>query len=89
MGQENSALGEGLYWMAEKLAWGYEDVEPNLGEAFKLFRQAADLGSSDARIRMGELQENGKGTDTDPNAALKNYAEAAKAEVDPGFRTTG
>jgi TPR repeat protein len=78
MAQENSALGEGLYWMAEKLAWGYDDVEPNLSEAFKLFKQAADLGFSDARIRVGELQENGKGTDADPDAALKNYARAAK-----------
>jgi TPR repeat protein len=64
--------------MAEKLAWGYDDVEPNLGEAFKLFKQAADLGFSDARIRVGELQENGKGTHADPNAALKNYTKAAK-----------
>ena len=43
MGQQDSALGEGFYWMAEKLAWGYEDIKPNHAEAFKLFRQAADL----------------------------------------------
>ena len=76
-GQEGSALGEGLYWMAEKLAWGYEDVEPNFAEAFKLFRQAADLGFSDAHIRIGQFQEHGKGTTRDPKAALKSYTMAA------------
>jgi TPR repeat protein len=64
--------------MAEKLAWGYEDVEPNLTEAYKLFRQAGDLGFSDALIRVGELQEHGKGTDRDPNAAARRYIAAAK-----------
>jgi hypothetical protein len=49
--REDSALAEGFYWMAEeKFAWGYEDMEPNLVEAYKLFRQARDLGFSDALI---------------------------------------
>jgi TPR repeat protein len=73
-----SALGEGFYWMAEKFAWGYEDVEPNLVEAYKLFRQAGDLGFSDALIRVGELQENGKGTARNANAAMRSYIAAAK-----------
>jgi hypothetical protein len=41
--------------MAEKFAWGYEDVEPNLVEAYKLFRQAGDLGFSDALIWVGGI----------------------------------
>jgi hypothetical protein len=65
--------------MAEKSAWGYEDVEPNLVEAYKLFRQAGDLGFSDALIRVGELQENGKGTARNPNAAVRSYIAAAQA----------
>jgi TPR repeat protein len=75
----DSALGEGFYWMAEKSAWGYEDVERNLVEAYKLFRQAGDLGFSDALIRVGELQEHGKGTVQDPGAAARSYIAAAKA----------
>jgi TPR repeat protein len=71
------ALAEGFYWMAEKLAWGYEDVEQNLGEAFKLFKQAADLGFSDALIRVGEFQEHGKGTTRNPNAAIWEKSEIA------------
>jgi TPR repeat protein len=77
--REGSALAEGLYWMAEKLAWSYEDVAPNLAEAFKLFRQAADLGFSDAHIRIGQFQEHGKGTARDPKATLKSYSVAANA----------
>ena len=73
------ALREALYWMAEKLTWGYEDVEPDPVEALKLFRQSADLGFSDALIRIGQLQQQGKGTARDPKAVLKNYVAAAKA----------
>jgi hypothetical protein len=77
--KEGSILAEALYWMAEKLTWGYEDVEPNPVEALKLFKQSADLGFSDALIRVGQLQQQGKGTVRDPSAALKNYTAAAKA----------
>ena len=47
--------------MAEQLAWGYEDTEPDLAEAYKLFRHAGELGLSDALIRVGELQEHARG----------------------------
>jgi TPR repeat protein len=77
--KEGSVLGEALFWMAEKLTWGYEDVEPDPVEALKLFRQSADLGFSDALIRIGQLQQQGKGTARDPNAALQSYLAAAKA----------
>jgi TPR repeat protein len=72
-------LGEALYWMAEKLMWGYEDVELDPTEAFKLFRQSADLGFSDALIRIGQLQQQGRGTAHDPSAALKSYQAAVKS----------
>jgi TPR repeat protein len=77
--KDGVVLGEALYWMAEKLTWGYEDVEPDPAEAVKLFRQSADLGFSDALIRIGQLQQQGKGTARDPSAALKSYLAAAKA----------
>jgi TPR repeat protein len=64
--------------MAEKLTWGHEDVEPDPAEALKLFRQSADLGFSDALIRIGQLQQQGKGTPRDPSAAFKSYLAAAK-----------
>jgi hypothetical protein len=73
------ALGEALYWIAEKLTRGYEDVEPDPAEALKLFRQSADLGFSDALIRIGQLQQQGKGTTRDLSAALKAYLAAANA----------
>src|SRR5688572_25152499 len=79
MGGNGSALAEGFYWHAEKLMWGYEGVEKNHEEAFKLFRQAANLGLSDAHLRIGHLHEYGRGTARDPNAALVSYQIAAEA----------
>jgi TPR repeat protein len=79
MGQPDSALGEGLFWMAEKLAWGYDGSRPSLEEALRLFAQAADLGVSDALIRTGQFQEYGKGTAWDPKSAVQNYQKAANA----------
>jgi TPR repeat protein len=76
---EDSALVEALYWMAEKLTWGYEDVQPDPVEALKLFRQSAELGFSHALNRIGQLRQQGKGTARDPKAALKNYVAVAKA----------
>jgi TPR repeat protein len=77
--QEGSALGEGFYWMAGKLMWGYEGVERDPPEAYRLYRQAAELGSSDAYVRLGQLEEHGKGTDQNPLAAIKSYQEAVRA----------
>lgn len=76
---QGSALGEGLYWMAEKLAWGYEEVDRNPTEALVLFRQSAALGFSHALIRIGQFQEYGKGTGRDLGGALRSYRAAAKA----------
>jgi hypothetical protein len=45
--EETNALAEGFYWHAEKLMWGYESAIPNPEEAFRFYRQAADLGFSD------------------------------------------
>jgi TPR repeat protein len=69
MNTNDTALAEGLYWYAEKLLWGYEGVEKDYNEAFRLFRQAADLGFSDAHLRVGQLHEYGKGTERDASAA--------------------
>jgi TPR repeat protein len=74
-----SALAEGFYWYGEKLLWGYEDIEPDAAEALRFFRQAAELGFSDAYIRIGELYQHGKGVERDVRAALVNFERAAKA----------
>src|SRR6478609_9537892 len=79
VGDVGRPLGEGLYWMAEKLRWGYEDVELNPGEALRLYRQAADLGISDAHIRIGEFFEQGHVVAEDPAVALKFYKRAYDA----------
>src|SRR5262245_45286015 len=50
---DQSALGEGFYWMAEKLTWGYEGVTPDHSEALRLFKQAADLASFSRHPALG------------------------------------
>jgi TPR repeat protein len=85
MNTSSTALAEGLYWYAEKLLWGYEGVEKDHTEAFKLFRQAADLGFSDAHLRVGLLHEYGKGTERDTSAALVSYRTAVEAGNFFGF----
>src|SRR3984893_3727080 len=85
MNANGTALAEGLYWYAEKLLWGYEGVEKDYNEAFKLFQQAADLGFSDANLRLGQLHEYGKGTERDTSAALVSYRTAVEAGNFFGF----
>jgi TPR repeat protein len=79
MGDKGRALGEGLYWYAEKLRWGNGDVGRNPGEALRLYRQAANLGISDAHVRIGEFFEEGYVVDEEPAVALKCYKRAYEA----------
>ena len=79
MSDDGKALAEGFYWYAEKLMWGYENVAPNPEEAFRFYRQAADLDFSDAMIRMGELLEHRKGVAQNAKDALVQYQKAANA----------
>ena len=65
--------------MTEKFCWGYEDQTPNQEEAFRLYKQAADLGVSDAWIRVAELYEHGKGVERNFRKALEAYIRAVRA----------
>jgi TPR repeat protein len=82
---ESRYLGEGFYWMAEKLMWGYDNVQADRPEALRLYRQSADLGVSDAHIRIGEAHEFGKGVEKDPTTAFLSYQRAAEAGNFLGF----
>ena len=74
-----AALAEGFYWYAEKLMWGYEGIEKNPQEALRVYRQAADLGFSDAFIRIGLIYEYGKGAPQSANEAALSYRSAIEA----------
>jgi hypothetical protein len=76
MVEERGALAEGFYWIAEKHMWGFEEIVPNNHEALRYYTQAANLGFSDANIRLGQLYEHGKGTSQNPTEALSNYRQA-------------
>ena len=77
--EQGLALAEGFYWMAEKLMWGYGDIPKNPEQALRLYRQAADLGWSDAYIRIGEFHEYGRGGAPNAAEALANYQRAVEA----------
>jgi TPR repeat protein len=89
MNSEGNALADGIYWMAEKLAWAHDDVRPDPREAMQLYRQSAELGFSDAHIRIGELQEHGKGTERSPQQALASYREALRLGNPLGYAFLG
>jgi len=72
------ALAEGFYWMAERFMWGSEDTPTDPVEALKLYKQAAELGVSDAHIRIGELYEHGRGVAQNAAEALASYQRAAE-----------
>jgi TPR repeat protein len=74
-----NALAEGLFWMAEKLRFGFEDTIPDPQEALKLYKQAADLNFPRANLRMGEMLERGMGVAADPCNAFALYQKAASA----------
>jgi TPR repeat protein len=58
------------------LAKNFEKAE-NLQEAFKYYKQAADLGSMEAQVKVGEFYENGKGVQRDYIFACTYYQKAA------------
>jgi Sel1 repeat len=72
------ASAEGFYWMAERFMWGSEDTPTDPVEALKLYKQAAELGVSDAHIRIGELYEHGRGVAQNAAEALASYQRAAE-----------
>src|SRR4051812_28018921 len=73
-----NALAEGLFWMAEKLRYGYEDVEVNPAQALRLYQQVADLGFGRAHLRIGEMHERGIGVPKDAAEGFAAYRRAAE-----------
>ena len=69
-----SAEGEKKYKRAKEL-----QKEEKHTEAFKLFKQAADLGSSEACNELGECYFYGNGVDKDASKAFQWYMKGAEA----------
>ena len=64
-----------------RLGWDFKDgleTEPNLGEAVKYFRRAAELGSTEGKHQIAYLFMNGSGEPEEPpnsEAYFRKYAE--------------
>jgi len=69
---------ESVFKEAEKYHYGLGDYIQDYGEAFKLFKDAARLGSSLALKRIGQMYERNQGVPKDLQKALDFYKEAVK-----------
>jgi TPR repeat protein len=87
--EETSALADGLFWYAEKLRFGYEDIQPNQAEALRIYKQAASLSHGKANLRLGEMYEQGIGIERDPVLALARYTTAWKIGAPEGLAGIG
>lgn len=63
---------------AEKYYFGFGDYIQDYSEAFKLFRQAADLGAVMAYRHLGDLSKNEQGVFVNNGRALEYYKEGAR-----------
>src|SRR5215207_2000642 len=81
MGDQGKALAEGLYWMAEKLMWGYEDTDINPVEAFRVYKRAADLGffRSTARGRNKAPQRPSPATSEPPRRGISWHTPTSES----------
>ena len=64
-----------LYEMAENAYYGHEDHIQDYGEALKLFKDCARLGSALAYEKIGQIYEYGEGIKEDKDRALRYYKE--------------
>ena len=83
------ALADGLFWYAEKLRFGYDDLHPNPAEALRIYKQAASLSHGKANLRLGEMYEQGIGTEQDASLALARYTAAWKTGPPEGLAGIG
>lgn len=81
---------------AEKLfnkAWnlynGRNGERKDYYEAVRLYRQAADMGHSSAKVNLGYAYENGHGVNRDYNEAVRLYREAAEEGETQGMTNLG
>jgi len=68
---------ESLYNQALKLYKG-EGVKKDLGQAFKIFHESAEMGNSKAQYRLGFMYSLGKGVKKDDQQAVNWWQKAAK-----------
>jgi hypothetical protein len=84
VGQEKTPIDQRSFAEAEKMFIKAEDyyfgrgVEQNYAEAFRLYKQAAELGYAPAQNSLGRAYENGLGVAVDQDKAVYWYKAAAK-----------
>jgi WD40 repeat protein len=69
---------DSVYAQAMKYETGTDPMEQDLGQAAKLYQQAAEKGQVEAMSRLGTLYSQGKGVARNPDEARKWWALAAE-----------
>jgi len=69
---------ESLYAQAMKYEAGTDPMEQDLGQAAKLYQQAAENGQVEAMFRLGGMYSQGKGVARNPEEARKWWTLAAE-----------
>lgn len=81
----NQDLIDDLIERADNYYYGFGDVLEDHAEAFKLYQQAAKLGSGEAYLQLGSMFEEGEGCRKDNQKALENYKLAASKGVNRAY----
>lgn len=69
---------EGLLHEADRHCFGWDGYFQDFGEALKLYRDAANLGSAAALERLGQMYELGRGVRKDEAKAMEFYKEGGR-----------
>jgi TPR repeat protein len=82
---------DAVYAQALRFEHGTDPMEQDLGQAVKLYQQAAENGQAEAMFRLGGLYSQGKGVAKNPdeakkwwNLAAEKGSAAAKAQLQAG-----
>ncbi|MCX5876603.1 MAG: hypothetical protein NT087_10005 [Deltaproteobacteria bacterium] len=74
---------DSLYAQAMKYESGTDPMEQDLGQAAKLYQQAAESGQVEAMFRLGGMYSQGKGVARNPEEARKWWTLAAEKGSSP------
>lgn len=79
---EEDSDGDTMFRLGDDYFYGWNGKQCDYGAAVSCYKQAADEGSLDALLALGNCYQHGDGVDRDPGKAFQCYMEAAKGLPD-------
>ncbi len=86
---ENSKDAEAIFNKGWNIYNGRNGEKQDYAEAVRLYRQAADMGHSSAKVNLGYAYENGHGVKRDYYESVRYYREAAEEGETQGMTNLG